>query len=75
MMSDKLMNQRNYLPGVHCSACFDTDNSKLLKPESTHNSRSRFCDAYVCSACGTEEALKGFFWRERAVKRGFELNV
>jgi Zn ribbon nucleic-acid-binding protein len=68
-----VMNQPRYIPGYHCPACYGTENEKPLKPEPEHNARSRFCEARICSACGTEEAFKGFFWRDRAIKRGFDL--
>lgn len=73
--TENLMNQTKYIPGLHCPACFGTENQKMLRAETAHNSHSRYCDAYICSACGVEEALRGFFWRERALQRGFALNT
>jgi Zn ribbon nucleic-acid-binding protein len=69
------MNQVRYIPGYHCPACYGTENEKPLKLEREHNARSRFCEGsvFICSACGVEEALRGFFWRDRAIKRGFDL--
>jgi hypothetical protein len=72
-MTNDLINQTKYLMGIHCPACFETQNQKILKFAAVHNSHSRFCDAYICSACGIEESFKGFFWRDKALSRGFEL--
>lgn len=48
--------------GALCPAC-------LLRPGSfsgdvgAGNSFSRYATVYICSDCGTREALEGFFWR------------
>lgn len=68
-----MKNLRTYIPTLNCPACFETPNEKFLRAEEAHNATSRFCDASICSACGVEEALTGFFWRERALQRGFKL--
>jgi hypothetical protein len=68
-----MKNLPSYVPTLHCPACFETPNQKYLMVDEARNSVSRFCDASICSACGVEEALTGFFWRERALQRGFKL--
>jgi Zn ribbon nucleic-acid-binding protein len=68
-----MKNVHRYIPGASCPACYETKNEKWLKPEEVHNASSRYCVAVICSACGVEEALRGFFWREKALERGFKL--
>lgn len=36
-------------------------------------SYSRYCDAYICSKCGRQEALEGFFWSIRAKAAGVRI--
>ena len=40
-----------------CPAC-----DGALDPEPVRNARSRYCKDYICSDCGTREALEGYFW-------------
>ena len=47
---------------LRCPACGDL---KLHKIE-VRNALSRYCDKYICSDCGTTEALEGDFWHSRA---------
>lgn len=37
-----------------------------LRKEDVQNAHSRYVDLTICSDCGTEEAVKGFFWQEKA---------
>lgn len=39
----------------NCPAC-----DKPIKPP--HASKSRYCDLFICSQCGIDEALSGDFW-------------
>ena len=59
-----------YIHGAVCPAC----EAEWLRPETAHNSRSRYCDLYICTACGVREAFEQFFWRQRALERGGRLN-
>jgi Zn ribbon nucleic-acid-binding protein len=68
-----MKNLNRYIPGLSCPACYETSNEKMLFAEEVRNASSRFCEASICSACGVEEAFRGFFWREKALQRGFKL--
>jgi hypothetical protein len=68
-----MKNLNRYLPGMSCPACYETPNEKYLRGAEGSNASSRFCEADICSACGVEEALTGFFWRDKALQRGFKL--
>lgn len=60
-----------YIEGVTCPACEDN----MLKPESVHNSYSRYANHYICSGCGIKEALaKKFFWIDNCLAHGIRLN-
>ena len=51
----------NYEPDWdRCPAC---DKNHLYKSQ-VMNARSRYTDKYICSECGTREALEGYFWEE-----------
>jgi hypothetical protein len=53
-----------------CLACERSE----LNPVEARNAKSRFCDAYICNACGVREAGLGFFWSIRALAAGVTLN-
>jgi Zn ribbon nucleic-acid-binding protein len=59
-----------YIHGAVCPACEDD----WLHPETIRNCRSRYCDLYICTPCGTKEAFQDFFWWKRALERGARLN-
>lgn len=51
-------------PDFLCPACYEPLNpphvsSSRFVPERTG---TKFDPIYICSACGTREALEGFFW-------------
>lgn len=43
-----------------CPACGE----KKLNPVMVRNALSRYKSTYICSDCGTLEAVTGFFWRK-----------
>ena len=49
----------NYMENSICPAC----RLPVMRPVETHNALSRYTDAYICSNCGTREALEGDFWK------------
>lgn len=58
---------------IKCPACPSSESYRRDEPQGlrrimAENSRSRFVDAWICSDCGVEEALHGFFWRDGALK-------
>jgi len=60
---------RRYIHGI-CPAC----EKQWLHLTQARNAKSRYCDLYICTPCGTKEAFHGFFWRQRALERGGRLN-
>jgi hypothetical protein len=50
-----------------CPACVEV----TLRVPEVRNALSRYCHEYICSDCGTREALEGFFWSGRAKVLGF----
>lgn len=42
---------------VACPACD--------RPLSRHASFSRYVNLYICSECGVQEAIRGFFWSDK----------
>lgn len=58
---------------IFCPACSSSAGYRREEPQGlrrimAENSRSRFVDAWICSDCGVEEALKGFFWKDEALR-------
>jgi Zn ribbon nucleic-acid-binding protein len=60
-----------FIQGVTCPAC---EENTMRVPEPT-NALSRYAEAYICSECGTLEALGGFFWMRECLQRGYKLNA
>lgn len=48
--------QKSYSENRLCPRC-----GKPLRPNDIENAISRYVDIYICSDCGTAEALDGFF--------------
>ncbi len=59
-----------YIHGAVCPAC----EAEWLHPEQARNALSRYCDLYICTPCGIQEAFRNFFWSTRALERGARLN-
>ncbi len=61
---------KQFIPGLTCPACEED----RMRPTEVTNAFSRYAVRYICSRCGTREALEGFFWRDNCLKRGIELS-
>jgi hypothetical protein len=58
-----------------CPACRTTLIPRTIAELTRTCSVSRFATGkFICSPCGTREAVEGFFWADYAKKRGYKLN-
>jgi hypothetical protein len=48
---------------MKCPAC-EEEKANFIGRVGPGNSYSRYARVYICSDCGVEEAMNGFFWRE-----------
>ena len=62
-MSEKLTRKIKELEENRiCPRCGEKMNDVLAR-----NSLSRYCDAYICSECGTDEALRDFVGLDNSI--------